>query len=1045
MKFISLKRSLALILSLLMILTSVATVLTVSVVTTAAAAKIEHSIQNGTGNREPLRIGEGFSYRAKVEYSFHSFGFSMPTWEKKDSKATLCLFAWKGTYEATVASEPIVKKVFDPLVDGHTNWVTFDAQPAGEYLFHIDSASYDAGVWSNTSPVDSKGFLYLDGKEQRGEPELSIRFTQAVEDPFGTCEPSQDMLNKVELYDTANGVVIYDIGESVGVRLNTLVPFSGMEAKFGTYYKDDLELDMSVYAWKGTYNATVAEAPVATGRTKLKDNQYAEVIFGKQPAGDYLFLIHNMNSAPGLYTYENATGLEGEVYADGITNESYTLWPYIRIHFTAEAEEYYAPCVGSGDLPDGNHKTPAPYVIPADSLIYTHEVMPDTWVFTDGLGRVSLTNADVGDLKEDKTLAMFYWTWHVSGSTKCTPINMQEFSTKYPEAIRDYDHPIWAEQGSMISFWNEPIYGYYRADDGWVQRRQGELLANAGVDVVFTDNTNGIHTWRNGYSSLMSTWSKAMADGVKTPKVSFMLPFWDKDATRTQVQMIYADVFRQDKWPETWFYWDEKPMLMAMSDSFAPDDSLIDKEIVSYFTFRAGQPSYLVDKTKNANWGWLSMYPQALYYKNSEEKREGIVEQMTVGIAQNHNYEHHLLAAMSGDKITGRSYTTDYENRFDVEGAEASKWGYNFAQQWSYALEVDPRVVFVTGWNEWTAGRFEVWPEDEGSLVAVENAFPDQFIDEFSRDIEPTKGALQDHYYYQLVNFVRQYKGARPIPTPTASATIDLNASVDQWNAVGPYYAAYIGNTDDRDAAGYGELHYTETSGRNDIIGSKVARDGDYVYFLVECNENITPYTDSLWMNLYIDSNQQNQGWNTFEFVVNKSAASESTLVLEKFTAENDYSKTEKVADVEYKVDGKYMTVKIAKADLGLSGNDYTINFAWTDNVHDEGDYSKFSGDILDFYISGDVAPGGRFKFSYISTSENAGAPAETAPDGEPVTDPVTTPDNETDTILSDTSAETIVEGDTEPANGCKSSVTAAAVVMMTAAAAVALKKSKED
>ncbi|MBR5123598.1 MAG: hypothetical protein IKU90_00580, partial [Clostridia bacterium] len=104
-----------------------------------------------------------------------------------------------------------------------------------------------------------------------------------------------------------------------------------------------------------------------------------------------------------------------------------------------------------------------------------------------------------------------------------------------------------------------------------------------------------------------------------------------------------------------------------------------------------------------------------------------------------------------------------------------------------------------------------------------------------------------------------------------------------------------------------------------------------------------------------------------------------------------------------------------------------------------------FSGDIMDFYISGDVAPGGRFKFSYISTTENAGTPVETAPDSEPVTDPVTTPDNETDPAPADTSAETIVEGDTEPAKGCKSSVTAAAVVMMTAAAAVALAKRKEN
>ena len=1033
MKRFSFKRMLALCLSLLMMLSSLTAVLTFTV---SAAPKKEHTIQNGTGKREPIRIGEGFSYRASVKYSFNSFGFSMPTWEKKDSRSTLYLFAWKGTYEATVASEPIAKQVFDPMVDGHTNWVTFDPQPAGEYLFHIADASYDAGVWTNTLPTGSKGFLYLNGKEQRGEPELSIRFTEAVEDPFGNCEQSQDMLNKVELYDSAEGVVIYDMNQSVGVRVNTTLPFTGMEAKFGTYYRDDIEVAMSVYAWKGTFDKTVAETPVGTGKTILKDNLYAEVTFGKIPAGDYLFLIHDMTQAPALYAYSTATGFEGEVYTDGTTGEFANIFPYVRIHFTGEADDYYAPCTAGEDAPDGNHKTPDPYVIPQDSLIYTHEVMPDTWVFTDGLGRVSLTNADVGGLKEDKTLAMFYWTWHVSGSSRNNPMNMQELSTKYPEAMRDYDHALWSEIGHFTAFWNEPIYGYYRGDDPWVQRKQGELLANAGVDVVFTDNTNGVNTWLTSYTSLFNTWSDAMADGVKTPKVSFMLPFWDKANTRTQVQMLYLDIFRPGKWQELWFWWDDKPMLMAMKDSFDAGTSLTDREISRFFTFRAGQPGYLIEKTEYANWGWLSMYPQEIYYKDKKEEKAGIVEQMTVGIAQNHDYKHHLLAAMSGNNITGRSYTTDYENRFEVEGAEASKWGYNFAQQWEYALEVDPKVVFVTGWNEWIAGRYEKWPEDEGNPAAVENAFPDQYIDEFSRDIEPTKGALQDHYYYQLVNFVRKFKGARPIPTPTPSATIDLNGSADQWNAVGPYYAAYIGNTDNRDAAGYGELHYTETSGRNDIIGAKIARDAEFVYFMVECNENITPYTDNLWMNLYIDSDQSKQGWNTFEFVVNKSAASENTLVLEKFTADNDYTKTEKVADVEYKVDGKYMTVKIPKSDLGLSGDDYTINFAWTDNVHDEGDYDKFSGDILDFYISGDVAPGGRFKYSYISTAANS-ATGET----DESTPAESTP---TESTPSETPTEDVT--DSPAKKGCKSTLGLGVAFTLTAmAAAVALKKSKED
>jgi hypothetical protein len=73
------------------------------------------------------------------------------------------------------------------------------------------------------------------------------------------------------------------------------------------------------------------------------------------------------------------------------------------------------------------------------------------------------------------------------------------------------------------------------------------------------------------------------------------------------------------------------------------------------------------------------------------------------------------------------------------------------------------------------------------------------------------------------------------------------------------------------------------------------------------------------------------------------------------------------------------MTVKIRKTDLGFDGDKFTVNFAWTDNVHDVDDkgtrtadgncvYNTFSGDIMEFYVSGDVAPGGRFKFCYDTT-----------------------------------------------------------------------------
>ena len=865
----------------------------VSMILSAAAALI--SVQNGTGTRGAVSVDGYYAYRAHVNGEFTAFSMAMPTWQTTDSACTLALYKWTGNLEESLAAEPIASQRFDPMRDNATNKLSFDPQPAGEYLFAVIEPKGRVGVWTNENCTDNLGFLYVAGQEKNSEPELKVTFSgSAPAEPFLKCE-------------------------------TTVEPI------------------------------------------------------------------------------------------------------------------------------DGNHTPPAEYVIPEDSLIYTHEVMPDTWVFTDGLGRVSLTNAEVGDLREGKTVSMFFWTWH---NGRPTVINVNDAAEKYPEAVRDYNHPVWTPAGFQGS-WNEPIYGHYESSDQWVLRRQAELLANAGVDAVLTDNTNGTLTHRPGYLALFESWGKAMDDGVLTPKVSFMLPFGGGADTNTQVRDMYMDFFRKGDYHKLWFYWEGKPVLMARQNAITTADNM-GKEIANFFTYRGGQSAYVVNQTNYGEWGWLSTYPQALYYANRDDHKVKNVEQMTVGVAMNHNYKLGQLSAMSGNYVMGRSYTHDNQTRYETEGKEASKWGYNFAEQFNYALDIDPQIIFITGWNEWAMARIDGWPAGWDSEVP--NAFCDQFNDEFSRDLEPTKGDLKDHYYYQLVNFVRQYKGARPIPTPSVQATIDITKDNTQWNAVEPYYAAYIGNTGDREGEGWGNLTYHEYSGRNDIIGARVARDADNVYFYVECYDNITPYADPLWMVLYIDSDQQNQGWETFDYVLNKTSPTATTATLEKFTG-NGYE-TEKVGDVEYTVNGKYMQVKVPKSMLNLSGYDFTINFAWTDNVHDEDDagewgdteykYTKFSGDIMDFYISGDVAPSGRFKFSYISTAANSGETVETEPVTDPVTDPVedTTdaPATEvpTDAPADSETAETPTETEA-PKKGCGASLAGAAVTLSAMAAAVALRKGKED
>ncbi len=714
----------------------------------------------------------------------------------------------------------------------------------------------------------------------------------------------------------------------------------------------------------------------------------------------------------------------------------------LLIYAQATPPEYEEITVSQRDLSSFN--------LPASSLYHNSTVKPDTWVFTDGLGRKSLTNADVGAPREDRTVAMFYWSWHAPFSKLYPPFNTQAFIDQntaagipLEEYIHDYNYEGWGT--GYGCFWNEPIYGFYSTEDQWVLRRHAEMLSNAGVDVIFFDTTNGKNSWPEGYKAVYAAWNDAQIDGVDTPKVSNLFPFSASEGTAIMLREMYDVIYRDGNYRSLWFYWDGKPMVAAHGKNSLNLADPTDKDISDFFTFRAPQPSYFLQKGEYKAWGWLDAFPQAEYYATGYDKRDGIIEQMTVGVSQNANYKFNLLSSMNADNVMGRSYTSTDPDRYLREGDEASKWGYNFAEQWENALVKDPKVVFVTGWNEWNISRISSpWPENH---IGVKNSFPDQFNDEYSRDIEPSRGALQDHYYYQLVNYVRRYKGVEAMPLPSAPAAIDLAADEAQWQSVEPYFAAQIGNTDDRDHDGYVGTHYSDYSGRNDIIGSQVSRDAENLWFHVECAADITPYTDKLWMNLYIDveTTEETAGWNSFDFVLNKTAPTDKTAVLEKFT---DGYQSEKVADVEYAVNGRYMTVKIPKSALGISGDLYTVNFAWTDNVHDvvdtgtaaeNGDviYNTFSGDILDFYTSGDVAPGGRFKFSYIVNDEKVEEETTVADDGtqEPET-PAETP--------AGTSNETKAPEDTTDAvvdKGCQSAVVPAASLLMAGAACIALRK----
>ena len=600
-------------------------------------------------------------------------------------------------------------------------------------------------------------------------------------------------------------------------------------------------------------------------------------------------------------------------------------------------------------------------------------VKPSTWVATDGLDRVLPTNTDTGNIREDRTVACFYWTWHGNFAGSNSAFNNQQNIDRLLElgyTEEDYWKMSTTElrklgvytQTGPYHFWDEPVYGYYDGDDEWVIRKQAELLASAGVDVVFFDNTNGTFTWLETAKKVMKVFSEARLQGVAAPYVSFMLPFAANSDAKTQVKELYRYIYSQGLYEDMWYMLDGKPMLMAHGNCL--DTSKADeKEMKEFFTWRANMAGYLDKETAANQWGWLSVFPQA-YFHNAA----GELEQMTVGVAVNHDYVKHVISGMNQQNVIGRTWTSrGYDSR-----ENAVYYGACFAQQWEQAIAVDPKIVFVTGWNEWVAMKISYW------AAGYNNVFVDQYKDEYSRDCEPSNGPLKDYYYMQLVSYIRQYKGTEAIEQATWEKLIDVNGGFGQWANVGPTYVDYVG-LPDRDFNGYRDpqtgapLHYTNTTGRNDIYDCKVARDYENIYFMVRTVDELTPCTDPDWMHLYISVGESEKNWEHYEYVINKTTPDADYAYVEQFTG-NGYESVV-VGKVKYKVTGNVLVIEVPKKLLGIAPEqlDFTFDFKWTDNTGVDGNENlEDEGNIMLWYTNGDCAPVSRFNYRYTTTAPEA-------------------------------------------------------------------------
>ena len=575
----------------------------------------------------------------------------------------------------------------------------------------------------------------------------------------------------------------------------------------------------------------------------------------------------------------------------------------------------------------------------------------DTWVGMDDENR--LVNYGADDV-EDKLVGIFYQIWHV------------QTGTTYPDQIL-YDHHAIYQQGGHAAvkeaytkgpvgwghYWGQPYFGYYLTNDQWVIRKHASMLCDIGVDFIYLDVTNG-NPLTTSYMAIFKEYHAMREEGMDTPDICFFMA--DNAELNPRVfEDIWDNIYSTGQYSDLYAMYKGKPLLLGNVEKIE------DKAALETFTIRR---CWALRENVNGGrdmWTWMHETPQPISKNTATREEEemsisaGILANTSMGRSFSKGRQPALLTLPNGEK-----------DIFQFE-LETTGKGLFFAEQMERAAKADTYVLLITAWNEWGAGRWEGNHHPKIANTPIDWTF-DYYVDcfnpEFSRDIEPMTGGFGDNYYYQLAQFLRAFKGSRTAPEAAGQTEMALDAPLSAWDSVWPEYMDTLGDTFHRDAMGYCNFfHYTNESGRNDIISAKVSRTDAFTYFLAVCADTITAPAGSNWMNLFINTDGSYEtGWYGYDIAINRDGAKAAAgkVTIEKFVG-NEW-KFQSIGEGEIKINGNYLVIKVDTALCGLTGD---FDFKWADN-------STIDGQIMQFLDQGDAAPNARFNYAYRTEASKA-------------------------------------------------------------------------
>ncbi len=517
-------------------------------------------------------------------------------------------------------------------------------------------------------------------------------------------------------------------------------------------------------------------------------------------------------------------------------------------------------------------------------------------------------------------------------------------------------------------YWAEPYFGYYFNTDTWVYRKHAYMLEQAGVDFIYLDVSNA-EVFVDGHMALFDTWLQMRNEGIDTPQIVFfngddLVPGTFQSNMKTLFTTVYSDD-NWEKYEELFFEWEGKPLIFGNESGLSGS---IKTKVDEKFTVRGSWA--WVDQDNY--WSWLQEYTA----------RGEAVKLSAGGWGRNAEGKYESLSVVLGHHAAtskGRSYESmlgpnNKKQDFEFSSIERAGKGICFAYQFEAVTKLmkksiaadDPFVMLITGWNEWIAGGTYRPDGQEETFCNVKTNFyyVDNFNAEFSRDAEPMRNkdgyGFGDNYYYQMVDYIRKFKGIGETPTADNQTTVSIY-DLSTWDGITQTYMDSLYDVELRNVRTYDNNNrYINNTGRNDFDYAKVSQDDNNLYFLVKCADDIIIDNGDNWMNLFVNADGDTAtGWEGYDYVLNRDRDS-YVVTVEKF--KDNTFESEAVGAAYYALQGEYMTVRLPKELVGIDGLCEKLIFKWADN-------SVQNGDPMAFMDLGDTAPDNRFGFVYLCES----------------------------------------------------------------------------